>query len=364
MKHRLVSTLTISALIAAFAGAARAAEPVTVRMSAGPSMLVQLADSLGYFHDEGIRVEVVDYHQFVPEDCQIYLPLNDGRLDASLHWFQHVFMGAGEGKPIEGVMLFNDAPGMSVLVANRVKAAVKSAADFKGRAISEGVPLSTKSFITNYLTVRAGLPPHRYRSVLQDAAGRQAGTIVGLRQGTVDIVTCMEPQTSAYLATGLASKRYDFGTKESTTRELGASLPAQCLLIAPSYAAAHPETVQKLINAFVRTMRFVNAHPAEEIVAQLPPSYFAKTSRKAALRRIKELMPTFARGDYAFASADVALIRDAVFADTLVPTEEGRLRGDTKKLNPPLESYYDDRFVMKAMAADGGGAVTASNVPP
>lgn len=324
---------------------------IPVRMSAGPSFIVQLADGLGYFRDEGLAVEILDYHQFVPEDCQIYRPLNNGQLDASLHWFQHVFMGLGEGQPIQGIMLLNDAPGMSVLVANRVSGAIRTAADFKGRNIAEGVPMSTKSFVTNYLTVRAGLPPHSYRSVLQEADGRLEATIKGLELGQVDIVTGMEAVTARLLATGLVTRRFDLTSKASTTQLLGASLPAQCILMAPSYAKAHPEIAQKLVNAFVRAMRYVNGHRPEEILGALPASFFVSTRRAAALDRIENLMPTFARGDYRFDRADVALIRDAVFADVLPDDEEGRLRAHTRKANPPLEAYFDNQFVEKAMAA-------------
>jgi NitT/TauT family transport system substrate-binding protein len=312
---------------------------------------VQLADARGDFRAEDIAVEIHDYHEFVPKDCQIYQPLNAGQLDASLHWFQHVFMGAGEGQPIVGLMLFNDAAGMSVLVANRVKDSIKGAADFKGRNVAEGVPLSTKSFVTNYLTVKAGLAPHSYTSVMREEDGRLEATVKGLQRGEVDIITCMDAQTTQYLATGQVTRLYDFTTKEAATRALGASFPAQCLLMAPSYAKAHPEVARKLVNAFTRTMRFVNSHTAAEIFAALPPSYAGKAGRDSTLARIEALMNTSARGDYAFHRADVELIRDAVFADTLIDDEEGRLRASTKKANPPLESYYDNRFVEKAMAA-------------
>jgi NitT/TauT family transport system substrate-binding protein len=343
-------TLTLSG-VSPVAAEPAAAAPVKLKMSAGPSVLVQLTTALGNFQREGLEVEIVDYHTFVPEDCQIYLPLNDGRLDASLHWLQHVFMGAGEGKPIEGIMVFNDAPGMSVLVANRLQAEIKTAADFKNRNVSEGVPMSTKSFLTNYLTVKAGLPAHSYKSVLQEPEGRVDSTIKGLQAGEVDLVACMEPMTSQYLKTKLVSRLFDLSTHEASTRVLGGSLPAQSLLIAPSYAKAHPEVTQKLVNAFVRTMRFVNSHSAAEIADALPADYLATTNRAAAVKRIENWMPTFARNNFAFARADVALARDAVFADTFLSDEEGRLRADTKKANPPLEQYYDNGFVEKAMAA-------------
>lgn len=334
-----------------FANAPSSTPLATVRMSAGPSFLVALGEARGDFRAEGVAIEVHDYHEFVPEDCELYKPLNDGQLDASIHWFQHVFMGAGDGKPIEGIMLFNDAAGMSVLVANRVKVEIKTPADFKGRRIAEGVPLSTKSFVTNYLTVKAGLPPHRYTSVMQEADGRLGAIIKGLHENQVDVITCMEPMTSKFLATGLVSPLYDLTTRDATTKVLGATLPAQCLLMAPSFVKAHPDIAQKLVNALTRTMRFVNTHSVDEIFAALPPEYAGKKGRDSSKDRIAMLMTTFARNDYSFHRADVQLMRDAVFADTLIDDEEGRLRAHTQAANPPVESYYDNRFVERAMTA-------------
>jgi NitT/TauT family transport system substrate-binding protein len=345
LKRLLAAAFAVSGVMAAEPSAEKL---IHVKMSAGPSFLVALAELRGDFRAEGLEVEILDYHQFVTEDCDIYKPLNDGQLDASIHWFQHVFMGSGEGKPIVGVMLLNDAPGMSVLVANRVKDEIKSAADFKGRNVAEGVPLSTKSFVTNYLTVKAGLPPHSYQSVMKEEDNRLPATIAGLKQGQVDVITSMDAMTVQYLATNQVTRLYDFTTKESTTQALGATLPAQCVLMAPSYAKAHPEVAQKLVNALVRTMRFVNSHTPEQIYAVFPAD-FAKKNREAKLDRIKSLKVTSAQDDYSFHRPDVALIRDAVFADTMIDDEEGKLRADTRKANPPVESYYDNQFVRQAM---------------
>lgn len=340
------STLLVLALMCCV----RAAEPTKVRLCAGPNFIAQLAAALGYFRGEGLDVRFVDFHDFVPEDAELYVPLNDGRMDAAVHWYQHVFMGAGEGKPLVGVMVFNDAPGVTVFVANRVKGQIKTPADFKGRPISTGLPMTTKSYITNYLTVRSGLPPHSYHSVFPATEGRQDATIEGLRNRQVDVVTSLEPQTTAYAATGLVTRMYDFTTRAATVRELGASMPGQALLVSRAFIEAHPETVQRLVNAFVRAMRFSNRHTPAEIAALLPPSYFAGSARDAGLQRIKDLMHGFARDNYAFGPADVALIRDAIFADTYTATEWGRLLSDTRRLNPPLETYYDNRIVNEAMA--------------
>ena len=57
--------------------------------------------------------------------------------------------------------------------------------------------------------------------------------------------------------------------------------------MSPKYIDAHPDTVQRLVNALVRTMRFVNTHTAEEIAEKLAPDYFDKKDRRAEIEYIR-----------------------------------------------------------------------------
>src|SRR5260370_23149911 len=89
-----------------------------------------------------------------------------GQLDASYHWFNHAVFGARHGFPIKAAMLFNDAPGMTIMVANRVKDQIRSVADFEGRNVAEGAGHGTKNVSTNHPTSKGGLPPSSYTPVM------------------------------------------------------------------------------------------------------------------------------------------------------------------------------------------------------
>jgi len=203
-------------------------------------------------------------------------PLTKGQIDASYHWFNHTIFGARHELPIKAVMVINDAPAMTVMVANGVKDKIRSAADFKGKNIADGAQYGTKAVITSYLAKKAGVPPSAFTPVMQESEGRLEAVLKGLKDGKVDVMTFQEPVTSALLESNMVSTLYDLNSKASTTKVLGAAFPAQSLLMAPKYIEAHPDTVQHLVNALVRTMRFVNKHTAEEIAERLPPDYFDK----------------------------------------------------------------------------------------
>src|SRR6202007_393179 len=101
----------------------------------------------------------------------------------------------------------------------------------------------------------------------------------GLKEGTVDVMTFQEPMTSALLESNMVSILYDLKNRRPTTPDLAAPFPAQSLLMSPQYIEAHPDTVQHLVNALVKTMRFVNTHTAEQIAEQLAPDYFDGKAR-------------------------------------------------------------------------------------
>jgi NitT/TauT family transport system substrate-binding protein len=338
-------------LVAAAAFTATAAEKVTqVRMSIDEDPItIRLARSLGYLQQEGIDIVPVDLEKIAGEDYLMQEPLTKGQIDASYHWFNHAIFGARHGFPIKAVMVFNDAPGMTVMVADRVKGEVRGVADFKGRRIAEGAGYGTKSVITNYLAMKAGLPAHSYTPVMLGKEGRQEAVIQGLKDGTVDVMTFQEPVTSALIGTRKVSVLYDLNSKESTAKVLGAAFPAQTLLMSPRYIAAHPDTVQHLVNALVRSMRYINSHSAEEIAAKLPPDYFAGKDRDAEVKLIRDTLPTFAKGDYSFSPDAVKLVVDINVTSDFDKSVEGQWRATGDKSKVRAEALYDNRFVNKAM---------------
>jgi NitT/TauT family transport system substrate-binding protein len=316
----------------------------------------QLAIGLGYFKQEGLDVEMMNVMDFHEVDWRSTELLNGGQIDAEICWFHRVVYGNGNGAAAKAVMLFQDTPGMMVLVANRMKDKIRTAADFKERNLAVGGAFSTKAYLTNYLAVKAGLPENSFTPVAAESEGRLDALVKGLNQGTVDAVTSLEPMTSNLLKTGMVSPLYDLTTREGTRKALGDVWPTRALYVAPAYISAHPDRVQRLVNAFVRTMRFINTHTAEEIVAKLPTGYFDphmsnhdwRRYKAAKTDEIRKAMPTFAK-DYSIPPSAARLVTEVVLASSFDDSDEGRYRLAASKARPKAEDTYDNRFVEKAM---------------
>lgn len=322
--------------------------PTKIRLSANEPLIPQLAIGLGAFAQEGIELEIIKVEDFSKEDYLMQEPLVQGKFDASYHWFQHVVFGARHHLPLKAVLMANDTPNMKIFVANRLRDQIRSAADFKGRNVAEGHGYATKSLVTRYLAHHSGLPDHSYQAVLTETEGRREAVLKGLTENRVDILSFMEPMTSAIAETRQVTPLYDLTTRAGTIQAFGAPWPSHSLFLSAAYIEKNPATVQRLVNAFVRALRYFNTHTPEEIVAQLPAAYFARTDRATALDRIRKTQPGYAQGDYSFSPAGVKLVTDAIRWSDFDSSEEGRFRA-TGDAQFRYEDLYDNRFVEKAM---------------
>lgn len=321
------------------------AAAIKVRISIDEDpIVVRLAESLGYFKQEGIEIERVDVEKITGEDYLVQEPLVKGQIDAAYCWFNHAIYGARHRLAVQAVMLFNDAPGMKVLVANRMKDKIAGASDFRGKRVAAGAAYGMKSVLTRYLS-KADFTP-----VLTGKAGRLEAVVEGLKAGVVDVMTFQEPISSALLSTGLATTLYDLDSGASTAKALGAPFPAQALLVAQRTLEQNPEMAQRLVNAFVRAMRFVNSHSADAIAARLPEDYFAGKDRRAALSLIRAALPSFSKGDYSISRAEAQLAVDVNLSSSFDQSDEGRWRA-TGARTVRVENLYTNRFVERAMKA-------------
>jgi len=356
MKYPLFQNSS-KALLAVIAGAAlsvtppaQAANTQVVLVNDG-CLIIPLALKQGYFAQEGLEVKVVRAEDYTPshDDYDSQIPLNDGRLTADLNWFHHVMYGAANGAPVKAVILLENAPGMKIMVAKKEQSQIKSAKDFGGKKIAAGALFSSKTYLTQYLMKINGVDPRNFTPIAVETPGRFAAVEAALQTGGVDVLTFMEPMTTAVEKTGNVALLYDLTTAEGCTKAFGAPWPAQSVFLASKFTEEHPEVVQPLVNAFVRAMRFVNAHDAKEIAAALPDSYFPN-GRAAGLKTIKLALPTFAKDDYSFTEAEAKLIHEAVFVGDFDNSGEGKWRQKAKVAQLDLNQLYDNSFVQKAMA--------------
>ncbi len=225
-----------------------------------------LARNLGYFTDEGLDVEILSE----PAGAEAADEMLAGAVQGVIGFYDHNIQLQALGKYTESVVQFSRAPGEVELVSTRYPA-IASMADLRGMRLGVTGFGSSTDFLTEYLLIRSGL---RMRDVTPVPVGAGDTLIAAMRQDHVQAAMTTEPTISRLLTSGEARVLVDLRSVEGTRAALGGPYPGACLYMESSWVAAHPETVQKLVNAFVRTLHFIASHDAEAIAAHVPEDFF------------------------------------------------------------------------------------------
>ncbi|MBN9242263.1 MAG: ABC transporter substrate-binding protein [Mesorhizobium sp.] len=248
---------------------ATAAEKVTLMVGGYEKQIylpAKLTESLGYFKDEGLDVELLNEPAGVDAENELLA----GAVQGVVGFYDHCVDLQAKGKFVESVVQFSQAPGEVEVVSSK-HPEVKSFADFKGMSLGVTGLGSSTNFLTQYLAVKSGLAVSDITSV---PVGAGATFIAAMQQDKIQGGMTTEPTISRLLKTGDAKVLVDMRTKEGTKEALGGTYPAASLYMENAWVDAHKEEAQKLANAFVKTLAFINTHTAAEIADKMPADFY------------------------------------------------------------------------------------------
>ncbi|MCL6637531.1 MAG: ABC transporter substrate-binding protein, partial [Alicyclobacillus sp.] len=254
------------------AAGSQSSAPVHVKiMVGGISKIIylpaELTARLGYFKDEGLDVELMD--QSAGQTAEEALLA--GQVDAVVGFYDHTIDLQSKGKVLESVVQFASMPGEFLMVSDKEKDQIKSLADLQGKKIGITGLGSSTNFLATYLVVKGGHSAKDYTPV-PVAAGNTL--IAAMQQGRIDLAVTTEPTVSQLEAKHIASVMVDMNNADSARQVLGGTYPASSLYVTQAFVQQHPDVVQRLANAFVRTMQYIHTHSAEEIADQMPQDYY------------------------------------------------------------------------------------------
>jgi NitT/TauT family transport system substrate-binding protein len=224
----------------------------------------ELTERLGYFKEQGLDVKL----ESQPSGANAETALVAGQVDGVVGFYDHTIDLQTKGKCIRSVVQFANVPGEVEIVGR--KAAIRSTADLKGKKLGITSPGSSTDFLTQYLAGKAGAQTKDYTTV---AAGAGATFIAALQNGGIDAGMTTDPTAQQIKEKKLGTVLLDMRTEEGTRRALGGLYPAASLYLDCAYVEKNPQTVQKLANAFVKTLKFIAASDGAQIAAKMPAEY-------------------------------------------------------------------------------------------
>ncbi|HEX4841914.1 MAG TPA: ABC transporter substrate-binding protein [bacterium] len=265
-----VVVLTSLALAAGFVHPATAqAQPKLSIMVGGlekiiylPAMLTQ---RLGYFRDAGVDVTLYSEGAGVEAEDEMLA----GRVDGVVGFYDHSIDLQSKGKIVEAVIILDRVPGEALVVSNR--SGITSLAGLKGKRIGVTGLGSSTNFLANFLVTKGGGGPGGYSPI---PVGAGNTLIAAMQQDRIDAAVTTEPTVSRLKKMNLATVLVEMRTAAGTRASLGGTYPAACLYMRADFVASHKDVVQRVVTAFVRTLKYLQATRAPDVAAQMPEDYY------------------------------------------------------------------------------------------
>jgi sulfonate transport system substrate-binding protein len=289
----------------------------------------ELTQQLGYFRQEGLDVTLIDEASGQSSENEVLA----GQVDAGSGSYNHTIELQAQGKQMEAVVLLNVAPGEAEIVSAKAASQIHSVADLKGKNLGVTELGSGTQTLTTALLHKAGISASQVHFV---PVGAGDTFIAALQQGKIDAGMTTEPTISRILSTGAGKVLVDLRSPQSTQAALGSTYPFISLFMQNSYVDAHKDVVQKLVNAYVKTLKWIQTHTAEEIADKMPADYYAGN---------KTLYVTALQNQKAIYSPDGMMPSDAP-QSVLNIEYESNLIPQGKQIN--LSLTYTNEFVSKA----------------
>lgn len=285
----------------------------------------QLTESLGYFKDEGLDVEL----QSEPAGVDAETAMLAGDVDAVVGFYDHNIQLQAKGKSTESFVQFSQVPGEVELTATKA-ADVKSPADWKGKGVGITGAGSSTDFLTQYLAVKNQLQQGDYHR-LAVKAGQTF--IASMQQGQIVSGMTTEPTITQAVSTGLATVMIDMRTKEGTVAALGGTYPAACLYAKTDWINGHKDQAQKLANAFVKTLGYIATHSGAEITEHVPADFYKGVGKEQYAKALDDGKGMFTTDGVMPADGPKTVLQ---VLETALP--------DVKKANVDLSKSYTTEF--------------------
>src|SRR6266852_4558928 len=228
----------------------------------------ELAKQLGYFAQQGLDVTLIDEASGQSSENEVLA----GQVDAGSGSYNHTIELQAAGKQMESVVQLDIAPGEAEVVSAKEAGQIHTVSDLKGKNLGVTELGSGTQTLTTALLHKVGITPDQVHFV---PVGAGDTFIAALQQGKIDAGMTTEPTISRLVSSGVGKVLVDLRSPQSTQAALGGPYPFISLFMNNSYVSSHQDVVQKLVNAYVKTLKWMHTHTAEQIADQMPADYYA-----------------------------------------------------------------------------------------
>jgi NitT/TauT family transport system substrate-binding protein len=265
-----VAAVLLAALSLAGPARAQALERKDVRLGVGGAsalyyLPLALTDKLGFFKAQGLNVEIDDFKG----GSQSLAALVGGSVDVVAGAYERTLRMQAKGQDIVAVIELGRYPGIILALRKDRTDKIKSLADLKGAKIGVTAPGSSTNMIAQFLMIKNGLKA-------DDAAfvGVGASAVAAIEKGEIDAIANVDPVIAKLEASGKVVVMADTRTTEGSDKVFGGTMSAAVVYLKRDFLLANPNTVQALVNAFYRTLQWMQKASPEQIADSVPQEYW------------------------------------------------------------------------------------------
>jgi len=332
-----------AALIASLAGmpaaSAQALEKKQVTLAVGGKNLfyylpLTIAERKGYFKDEGLEVQVVDF----PGGAKALQAMVGGSADIVSGAYEHTINMQAKSQPIVAVALQGRYNGIVLAVHKSKAAQYKSPKDLKGWKIGVTAPGSSTHMAVQNLLVKNGLKPDDVAAI---GVGAAAGAVAAMKRNSVEAISNLDPVITKLETDGDVVVAVDTRTAKGMQEVYGGAYHAGCIYAPVEWVKRHPNTTQAVVNAMVRAVLWLRTASVDEIVAAVPKEYYGDDLNlyKTGLQKNREGFSPDGR----FSMQGAQNVHKVL--DAFVP--------EVQKAKIDLAATFDNSFVDRALAKYG-----------
>jgi NitT/TauT family transport system substrate-binding protein len=334
VKHKLF-TFAAAALAMLSVTTADAQEKVRIAVGGKSAVFylpLSVAERLGAFKEAGLDVEISD----VASGGRTLQSIVGGSADIGIGTFDHAIQMQAKKQPVVALLQYGRYPGFVLAMMKSKADLYKSPKDLKGLKVGVTSPGSSTHFMAAYMLVRSGLKADDASFV---GTGTTSTAVAAARRAEIDAIVSSDPMMTMMETDNLVKVVADTRTADGTKAVYGGPYPGGVIYATPAYVESNPQTVQKVVNAFVHSLKWIASHSAEDI-AKLMPEEYALGNLPIYVKALAVSKPMyspdghFEPGAVGTAYAVLKVFDPAVAAATF-----------------DLSKTYDDRFVKKAAAS-------------
>jgi NitT/TauT family transport system substrate-binding protein len=288
---------------------------------------VTIAERRGHFRDYGLAVAISDFEG----GGQSLDALLADSVDVAVGAYEHTLRAQATGQDVRAVIELGRFPGVVLAVGK--DRPFKSIADLKGLKVGVTAPNSSSHFFVLYLMAKAGLVPAD-ASFVGVGGGQRA--VDAMKTGEIDAISNLDPVITRLQQDGAIRITVDSRLPRVNYDIFGGTNPAAVLYAKQEFITANPATMQALVNALYKTLRWIATATTDEIVDTVPTDYLLG-DRAIYVKALKANLLVYSRtGTITQQGMNSALKMMATFDP------------DLKDKKMDLRKTFNDRFIQRA----------------